>query len=97
MSADEMDRVLDRERRSGRDKRLHRVAIDEVPDGAMIADHDRAFAMRAGTLREWSFEGYGDARPMPVSRMVDLLTPPSICAALKRGYRPRWHASVTLG
>lgn len=90
--ADAMDRVLDAERRVGRTKRLHRMPIDALPDGAMIARDGAAFALRGDSLLKWSFTGYAPPRPRPRGLTVDVLTPPSVCAALARGYAPltRW-------
>ena len=93
-SADEMDIVLDRERRSGREKRLSRRPVDQLPDGAMIALERRAHAVRDAALLPWSFEGYGEPRAPPRGADVDVLTPPSILRVLAAGYRPRWAGSA---
>jgi hypothetical protein len=95
--APEMDRVLHAERLDGRAKRLHRIAIDDLPDGAMLAlieEPDVAFALRGATLLPWSSIGYGVPRPRPRGVSVDVLTPPAIVAALCAGYRPSWHPSA---
>ena len=65
--------------------------IAELPDGAMIARNGRPLrparrdAAAVELLRLWSAGAatrrWGRAR---------VLTPPSIVAALRRGYRPRW-------
>ena len=90
--ADAIDRALDAERRDGRTKRLHSMLIDTLPDGAMFARDGEAFAVRGETILNWSFAGYAPAQPRPHGLTVDVLTPPSICAALKNGYTPltRW-------
>lgn len=88
--ADEMDVVLDGERRRGREKRLWKRSFDELPDGAMIALDGRAHAVRDGALSSWSFEGYGAPRKPPRGARVEVLTPPSILRVLAAGYRPRW-------
>ena len=93
LRAPQMDVVLHGERLSGRAKRLHRMKLDAMPDGVMIAHEGRSFALRGGEMLAWSFEGYGAA--VARSRgMADVLTPPSIIACLARGYRPMWHASA---
>lgn len=89
-----MDAVLHAERLAGKAKRTHRRAIDELPDGAMIARDGEAFALRAGELLRWTPAGYADERPRPRQCLVELLTPPSIVAVLARGYRPLWHPSA---
>lgn len=94
LRAPDLDRRLDAERRDGRVKRVHARAVDDLPDGAMIADGGRAFAIRGDALLPWSFAGYGSPRARPRSGVVAALTPPTSLAALARGYVPTWHPSV---
>jgi hypothetical protein len=89
-----MDKVLHAERLSGKAKRLHRRDVDTLPDGAMIVLNGEVFAVRADQLLPWTPSGYGSARPRPHAQEVEVLTPPSILAALARGYRPHWHPSA---
>lgn len=74
---------------------LSEAEIRALPDGAMIAFGERAFAMKGGALLPWSFAGYGDApascRSMPAG--ATLITPPATVAVLRAGYRPAWHHS----
>jgi hypothetical protein len=94
-----MDRVLHAERLDGRRKRRHSLAIDALPDGAMLAlrgDPEAAFALRGESLLRWAPDGYGDARARPRGILVEVLTPPSILAVLAHGYRPRWHPSAAI-
>ena len=93
-TADAIDRLLDAERRDGRAKRLHKMPLEALPDGAMIARGGAAFAVRGDRLLQWSFGGYVGAEPRPRGAAL-VLPPPSICAALTRGYAPRWRACVT--
>jgi hypothetical protein len=93
-AADAMDDVLHRERLDGRAKRLHRAAIDTLPDGAMIALAGAAFALRGDRLLRWTAGGYDTAKPRPVGAVAKVLTPPSIVAVLARGYAPQWHDSA---
>jgi hypothetical protein len=93
-SAPEMDLVLHGERLHGRGKRTHRVTLDALPDGAMIARNGRAFALRSETLLLWSPSGYSQALPRPVDEIAEVLTPPAIVAVLRAGYRPHWHQSA---
>jgi hypothetical protein len=90
---DEMDRVLHAERLDGRVKRIHAMPVGALPDGAMVARDDAVFALRGPHLLRWSESGYTDriARPRSV---IDVLTPPSIVAVLRAGYRPQWHPSA---
>jgi hypothetical protein len=88
--APDMDAALHTERLQGRsDKRLHAVAFDGLPDGAMVAEGGAALRVAGDRLLPWSFAGYGPARPRPDRGMAQALTPPSILAVLRQGYRPR--------
>ncbi|MBS0535906.1 MAG: hypothetical protein JSR72_17785 [Proteobacteria bacterium] len=89
-----MDDILHAERLDGRAKRLHRRALDELPDGTMIARDGEAFAVRGARLLPWTPSGYGAAQPRPRGIDADVLTPPSIAAVLAQGYAPQWHSSA---
>ncbi len=93
-SAAAMDRALHAERLAGKAKRLHRLALDTLPDGAMVALAGAAFARRGNHLLPWSAGGYGEPKRFPDVRDIDVLTPPSILGVLARGYRPLWHPSA---
>jgi len=92
--APDMDRVLHAERLAGKAKRMHRRPIDALPDGAMIAIDGDAFALCGQRLLRWTPAGYAGSRRRPRGIKVELLTPPSIVAVLKAGYRPLWHPSA---
>jgi hypothetical protein len=89
-----MDVVLHAERLDGKAKRMHRLPIDTLPDGAMIAIGGNAFAVRGERLLPWTPSGYGRAQTRPRGTQVDVLTPPTIVAVLECGYRPLWHPSA---
>jgi len=93
-TAPAMDNTLHAERLAGKAKRTHCLAIDTLPDGAMIALGSDAFAVRGTHQLPWTPQGYGNAQPRPRGGDVDVLTPPSILAVLKSGYRPLWHPSA---
>jgi len=93
-SAIAMDRVLHAERLDGKAKRTHRRNIDTLPDGAMIARGDEAYAVRGKHLLRWTPRGYKDAEPRPRGQTVEVLTPASILKVLKAGYAPQWHKSA---
>jgi hypothetical protein len=95
--AGDMDAVLHRERLDGRGKRRHRLAIDGLPDGTVVAEEGRAFAVRGGALLPWTPTGYAARTRRPRARMVEVLTPPAVLAVLAAGYRPRWHPSASRG
>ena len=92
--ASALDEVLQRERLDGRNKRRHRARLDSLPDGAMIAMEGEAFAVRGDVLLRWTAKGYIAHTRRICGGIVDLLTPPSIVAVLKAGYRPGWHKSA---
>ena len=88
-TAPAMDAVLHRERLDAKGgKRQHPIdgQIKDLPNGAMIASGEDAYAVKEGVTYLWSWQGYtpsdpptGDAR---------LLTPPSTVRALRAGYDP---------
>ena len=89
-----MDAKLHAERLDGKTKRLHRRALDDLADGAMIARAGEAYAVKGESLLRWTPFGYAAAQPRPRGIEVDALTPPAILTVLARGYQPRWHASA---
>ena len=93
-TAPAMDAVLHAERLVGVAKRAHVRKLDTLPDGAMIALADLAYAVRGRRLLRWTAEGYRESLPRGRGAEADVLTPPSILAVLERGYVPLWHASA---
>jgi hypothetical protein len=85
--APEMDAVLHAERLDRRAKRLHRMRIEELPDGAIVALDGGAWLVRGAALTPWSFSGLGGEVMRP-DGTADVLTPPSIIAAMRAGYVP---------
>ncbi len=86
-SADEMDARLHAERCAIFAGDRARVTVRNLPQGAMVADANGAYLVAAEGLKRWSPSGYGEAQGADGNH--DLLTPPSIVAALAAGYRPR--------
>lgn len=86
-----MDRRLHEERLTGRIKRRHPADIATLPDGTVIEIDGKALAVRADRLLVWTPGGYSLALGRPSGGEVAVLTPPTIVAALKAGYRPAWH------
>jgi hypothetical protein len=93
-SAPAMDAVLHAERLVGVAKRAHVRMLDTLPDGAMIALADQAYAVRGRRLLRWTPASYAESIPRRRGAEADVLTPPSILEVLKRGYTPLWHASA---
>ncbi|PSC04573.1 hypothetical protein SLNSH_12380 [Alsobacter soli] len=89
-----LDRRLHAERLDGRAKRIHALAAEALPDGAMLRDRaGRFLALTGDRALVWSPAGYVGAEPRP-SGNVDVLTPPTTLAALGANFRPRWHPSA---
>ena len=96
-SAPEMDVVLHAERleKDGRSKRMHKVALEDVPDGVLVTlSGNESFAVRGSRLLRWSPAGYVSAIARPRGSAM-MLTPPAITKVLARGYEPQWHESVS--
>ncbi len=96
--ARELDPVLHAERVDRRRRqRTRQVAAGTLPDGAMIRDAGRVGLYLDGVLRPWSMRGYGAPLPLAAPGAVELLTPPSIVAAIAAGYRPLLHPTAVPG
>ncbi|WP_367715844.1 hypothetical protein AB2N04_17285 [Nitratireductor sp. GISD-1A_MAKvit] len=97
LKASDVDAILHGQRlaSSGRIQMIATETLPDLPDGAMIACGERAYALRDGTLHAWHFEGYGGTlSPELIPSVVQLLTPPLTVLALREGYSPVWHASI---
>lgn len=96
--ADTMDDFIHSERVEARRKVRHRMALDTLPDGAMVSlagkKGDEAFAVRGQKLLRWTPSGYREAVARPRGINAEVLTPPSIVKALAAGFQPRWHKSA---
>jgi hypothetical protein len=96
--AAEMDIELHAERVDPRTRRkvTRTAAAGDLPDGAMISHAGTVGLWCDGCVLPWSFEGYGAPAAVGAESVVTLLTPPSIVAALRAGYRPMAHPSAGL-
>jgi hypothetical protein len=94
--ASEMDTMLHAERVESRTRRKRRypATAGQLPDGAMVWHAGAPALHHAGTLLPWSWSGYGPPEPVAPAANVELLTPPSIVAALAAGYRPLVHPTA---
>jgi hypothetical protein len=104
--AAEMDAALHAERTDrSRRKLSYRAGIAGLPDGVMVRLGGEPGLLLAGQVHPWSFRGYGTPAPagppaapaQAVPMEVEVLTPPSIVAAIKAGYRPLVHDSALAG
>lgn len=66
----------------------------DLPDGAMFAWESHAWLKLGSAAWRWSFEGYGHASPLPEGQ-VPVLTPSVTVNALKGGYQPAIHESIS--
>jgi hypothetical protein len=94
-SAAEMDKALHRERTDRSRRKLSYLApAGELPDGVMIRAGGEPGLLIGGRVRPWSFHGYGAPAPADPAGPAEVLTPPSIVAAITAGYRPLVHPSA---
>jgi hypothetical protein len=91
----EMDELLHHERlMPDGSKRLHRVDIAGLPDGAFVMQEEKPHLVLGEALLEWSPQGYQSSRPRPSSGPIDLITPPSAVEVIAAGYAPVVHHSA---
>src|SRR5262249_12814346 len=96
--AAEMDTALHRERTDRSRRKLSYLApAAELPDGVMIRIAGEPGLLAGGRMRPWSFRGYDAPAPAHPAGLVEVLTPPSIVAAIAAGYRPLVHPSGLAG
>jgi hypothetical protein len=96
--AREMDPVLHGERVGRQRRQVTRPArAGGLPGGVMIRVGGRTGLYLGGSLRPWSWDGYGAAVPVGGDDVVEVLTPPSIVAAIGAGYRPLVHPTALAG
>jgi len=71
-----------------RGQRHHRAPLDELPDGAFVL-HDGAPRLVFGSeLLRWTPAGYTERIRRPARGRTVLITPPSLAAVLRAGWRP---------
>jgi hypothetical protein len=96
LRAGEMDTRLHAERVVSRTRRqvTRQAVAGDLPDGAMVRHAGAPALWCGGTVRPWSFGGYGAPELVSPRATVELLTPPAIVAVLAAGYRPWVHPSA---
>jgi hypothetical protein len=100
--ASQLNARLDAERlRRGRglvrraDRIVWSAPYADLPDGTVVVEPDGGCALVvADRLRRFSFDGWGEARPRPVTGEATVLTPPTSVAALAHGYPPLLHPTA---
>jgi hypothetical protein len=96
-SADATDAILHAERRIRPwVKRTHLAEFGSLPDGTYVALNERAWLVRGDRLLAWSPDGYVQSTHRPPTGEVTVLTPPSIVAVLRAGYRAEVHPSAAV-
>src|SRR5207302_1332794 len=94
-SADAIDAILHVERRIRPfSKRTHVADVESLPDGAYVELDDRAWLVLDREILVWSPDSYVERSRRPWARQLKVLTPPSIVATLRAGYRASVHPSA---
>ena len=71
--------------------------MSNLPDGAFILADGEPHAWWAGQLVVWTDRGYlPSGKEVTTDQEVAVLTPRSIVNALRSGYEPRVHRSITM-
>jgi hypothetical protein len=93
----ELDAILHAERLDAqRRQRTHEVPAAGLPDGVMVVDDDgRPCLVHQGRLLAWTPAGY-DPPGVRARTARAVLTPPSIVAAIRRGYPVGVHPSAVV-
>jgi hypothetical protein len=96
--AAELDAQLHRERvdRTRRQRTVFRQ-VTGLPEGVMIRQAGIVGLLAGGTLLPWSLSGYDSRAASVRAGLTEVLTPPSIVAAIEAGYRPMVHPSAIPG
>lgn len=94
-AADVMDAVLHGERlNSDRSQRTWHSALSALPSGVITRIGQAPYLWFEGHLLRWTPEGYNDTLHLSMSQTVEVLTPQSISAVMKAGYRAGVHPSA---
>lgn len=103
VSAPQMDAVLHAERLTeatrikDRKKRTYTSVLATLPNGTFIRHNHTPYLVWDDALLPWQPEGYQSPQTRPSLDLVEVLTPPSIVAALVQGYMPALHPSALGG
>jgi hypothetical protein len=93
--ADAIDARLHGERVAGRAQRHHDAALDDLPDGAFVLGDGAPWLVLGDALRRWSPGRYTERVARPAGAHATVITPPSLVAILRAGWR-REDAAVPL-
>ncbi|MCB1427963.1 MAG: hypothetical protein KDJ66_02400 [Nitratireductor sp.] len=77
-------------------QRLSPIDLPGLPDGTMVRAGERFHAIRGRKALAWDFGGYQE--PVGFGELLRhpmvLVTPRSVIAALRAGYKPAWHETA---
>jgi hypothetical protein len=87
--ADAIDEQLHAERfdPATRTQRHHEAPVDALPDGAFVLRDDEPWLVRGAELLRWSPAGYDTRVKRPAQGATTVITPPSLLAVLRSGWR----------
>jgi hypothetical protein len=83
--ADAIDARLEAERVDGAERRLHRAAMAEVPDGAFVLRDGAPWLVLGDALLRWSAAGYEERVPRGGGEAM-VITPPTLVDVLRAGW-----------
>lgn len=90
-----MDQVIHTERVTrNRQKVTYRSKICELPSGVFVAINNQPILLHDLHLLPWSPSGYENPVKHSAGLAVDVLTPRTIVATIREGYRPDIHSSA---
>jgi hypothetical protein len=96
LSIRDIDAVLHAERLGAdKRKRTHRAKLGDLPVSVMSEAAGEAILVSDQGLRRWSFAGYQQHPATDPGIEVDVLTPPSIVAAIRLGLPVALHPSAS--
>jgi hypothetical protein len=89
VGADAMDAQLDAERfdPARRARRLHEAGLPELPDGVFVLQDGEPRLVLGEQLLTWTPAGYTERRPRRDGARAQLITPPSLVAVLRAGWK----------
>ncbi|MBA3384020.1 MAG: hypothetical protein H0T20_05135 [Actinobacteria bacterium] len=101
VGADAIDAQLHAERLvPGTRAQLHHEAeLDQLPNGSFVLQAGTPHLVLGSHLLTWTAAGYAASRPRPKRQQVTLITPPSLVAVLRAGWKeplvPLFHPSAS--
>ena len=66
----------------------HAAELGELPDGAFVLRGGAPHLVLGAELLRWTPAGYADRETRPARGRAELITPPSLVAVLRTGWRP---------